>query len=95
MDTTNVSFPFTFSADPIWLAEAFKVVGNTDQVDRVTCQQIADESGMKLPRWLMKDPTRRVARGIYAVPELLLYAAKQKETFECVRSKKKPKIKIL
>ena len=58
---------------------AFKTGYNGDTIDRVGCQQVADESGSKLPRWLMKDPLRRVARGVYAVPELQLFAAQQKE----------------
>lgn len=79
MDMTQVSFPYTFPADPKWLDAAFKTGYNGDTIDRVGCQQVADESGSKLPRWLMKDPLRRVARGVYAVPELQLFAAQQKE----------------
>lgn len=31
---------------------------------------ICDESGLTYPRWLAKDPDRRLSRGKYAFPEL-------------------------
>ena len=41
-----------------------------DTLTRADCLAIRDKTGEKLPRWLMKDDTRRSGRGAYAFPEL-------------------------
>ena len=41
-----------------------------DTLSRQDCLTIRESTGEKLPRWLMKDDTRRAGRGMYSFPEL-------------------------
>jgi len=70
VDPNNVSFPYTHQADPIWIAAAQESGFTSNVISREDCIKVREKSGLRLPRWLMKDPTRRVARGLYACPEL-------------------------
>lgn len=80
LNLNSVSFPYTFPADPDWLEAAFKAGHNGDTITRAECQQVSDHDGCKLPRWLMKDLSRRLKRGVYSVPELKLFAVAQTQT---------------
>lgn len=80
LNLNSVSFPYTFPADPDWLQAAFKAGHNGDTITRAECQQVSDHDGCKLPRWLMKDLSRRLKRGVYSVPELKLFAVSQTQT---------------
>lgn len=42
-----------------------------DTLSRVDCLAIREQTGEKLPRWLMKDDARRTGRGSYSFPELM------------------------
>ena len=42
-----------------------------DELSRADCLVIREQTGEKLPRWLMKDTTRRTGRGSYSFPELM------------------------
>ena len=75
---TSVSFPYTNPADPAWIAAAVDSGFSGPSLSREDCLRIRDKTGMKLPRWLMKDPTRRINRGLYACPELELAATQKK-----------------
>ena len=72
VDLNNVSFPYTHQADPAWVTAAQNCGFVNNTISREDCIKVREKSGMRLPRWLMKDPTRRVARGLYACPELTL-----------------------
>jgi hypothetical protein len=41
-----------------------------DSLTRADCLAIREKTGEKLPRWLMKDDSRRTGRGAYSFPEL-------------------------
>ena len=41
-----------------------------DTLTRADCLLIREKTGEKLPRWLMKDDSRRTGRGGYSFPEL-------------------------
>ena len=41
-----------------------------DTLTRADCLAIREKTGEKLPRWLMKDDSRRMGRGKYSFPEL-------------------------
>jgi len=69
-----VSFPYTHPADEEWLRNAVSVGFDCTSISRDACIEIREKTGAKLPRWLMKDPSRRIARGLYACPELHLFA---------------------
>lgn len=43
---------------------------NRTNLTRTEVYEICDESGLPYPRWLAKDPDRRLSRGKYAFPEL-------------------------
>lgn len=66
----NVSFPYTHQADPVWVKAAQDSGFTSNTISREDCIKVREKTGQRLPRWLMKDPTRRVARGLYACPEL-------------------------
>jgi len=73
METTK---QFLFTADPKWLelAQEHQIEPTNDGwISRTQCLHLSELSGIKLPRWLMKDPSRRVpnVRGQYLCPELL------------------------
>jgi hypothetical protein len=77
MQPNQVVFPYTNKADDEWLAHAFRSGYSGNSLMREDCLNISKKTGCTLPRWLMKDPTRRITRGCYACPELELYAKSQ------------------
>lgn len=64
--------PNPIPADPAYI-EAVWVsgFGNKDFLTRAECVAIRTKTGMRLPRWLMKDPARRLERGKYYCPEII------------------------
>lgn len=74
---TNMTAPnntptFTHTTDPAYIKAAVAAgFGNKDTLTRAECIVIRTKTGMRLPRWLMKDPARRKDRGTYYCPELL------------------------
>ena len=54
-------------------------LGFRDHLTRTDCVTIRAKTGFRLPRWLMKDPARRLERGVYALPELLERSEKPDE----------------
>ena len=44
--------------------------GGRDNLTRKEVYSICDSTGIVYPRWLAKNPDRRLARGIFAFPEL-------------------------
>lgn len=44
--------------------------GCKDWLTRGECCKIRESTGLRLPRWLLKDPARRLDRGVYFIPEL-------------------------
>lgn len=75
----NVSFPYTNQADDVWIKAAQDCGFCSNTISRDECIKVRELTGQRLPRWLMKDPTRRVARGLYACPELT-FGIKQTKT---------------
>jgi hypothetical protein len=67
---SNSTSPYSTVADPAWVAAAKCAGYGGDSLTREACIDIANKSGLRLPRWLMKDPLRRLGRGKYAIPEL-------------------------
>lgn len=72
------SDPQPLKACKTYLVQANSVgFGDRDFLTRADCKairiNIANGVGRlsPLPRWLMKDPARRIARGVYFVPELV------------------------
>lgn len=74
VDVNNVSFPYTHQADPDWIAAAYAAGLRGNTISREDAIKVRETTLLKLPRWLMKDPTRRISRGVYACPELELFA---------------------
>jgi hypothetical protein len=70
IDQGNISYPYTEKADPNWIAAAIKAGFTGTSLTREQCIIIHRQSGLGLPRWLMKDSSRRLSRGVYACPEL-------------------------
>lgn len=70
----QVSFPYTNQADPEWIRAAFNCGFRGSILTRQNCMSVQTQTLLPLPRWLMKDETRRLGRGEYACPELDLYA---------------------
>ena len=66
----NSSSPYAQVADPAWVTAAQACGFYNDYLTRDECLHISKKSGLHLPRWLMKDPLRRLGRGKYAIPEL-------------------------
>ena len=59
-------------ADPEYIKAAIACgFGTKDTLSRIDCIVIRTKTGLRLPRWLMKDPARRQVRGVYHCPELL------------------------
>lgn len=59
-------------ADPAYIAAAWECgFGNKDFLTRSECVAIRAKKGLRLPRWLMKDPARRLERGKYFCPEII------------------------
>ena len=73
-NTPNTS-PITVThgkVDPEYIKAAIACgFGTKDTLTRIDCIVIRTKTGLRLPRWLMKDPTRRRERGVYHCPELL------------------------
>jgi len=44
--------------------------GNRDSLTRKEVYSICEVTGIVYPRWLAKNPDRRMARGVFAFPEL-------------------------
>ena len=44
--------------------------GNRDNLTRKEVYSICEVTGIVYPRWLAKNPDRRMARGVFAFPEL-------------------------
>ena len=72
--------PQPLKACKTYLVQANSVgFGDRDFLTRADCKairiNITKGIGMiqPLPRWLMKDPARRIARGVYFVPELVCF----------------------
>jgi hypothetical protein len=62
---------FLFKADPAYIKAAIECgFGAKDTISRAECLAIRAKTGLRLPRWLMKDPARRTERGTYHCPEL-------------------------
>ncbi len=72
-NVNNTSFPYTMSADPIWIAAAQGCGFTGNSLTRDDCIIVREKTGHKLPRWLMKDSSRRIGRGMYACPELEVF----------------------
>lgn len=66
------SFPYTEDADPDWIKAAKELGLKTPTITRADCMMVREKTGMRLPRWLMRDPSRRLSRGTYACPELTI-----------------------
>lgn len=66
----NSVSPYAQVADPAWVTAAREAGYTNDYLTREECLNISEKSGLRLPRWLMKDPLRRLGRGRYAIPEL-------------------------
>lgn len=73
----NASSLYAHQAEPEWLEAAVKSGFSGDSLSREDCLAIRKNTNAKLPRWLMKDPMRRIGRGMYAIPELSAYAAQK------------------
>ena len=77
MTTPNNASPtaltYAFKADPAYIKAAIECgFGGKPTLSRAECLAIRAKTGLRLPRWLMKDLTRRVReRGTYYCPELL------------------------
>lgn len=64
--------PNPLPADPAYIAAAWECgFGNKDFLTRSECVAIRTKKGLRLPRWLMKDPARRLERGKYYCPEII------------------------
>jgi hypothetical protein len=64
--------PNPLAADPAYIAAAWECgFGNKDFLTRSECVAIRAKKGLRLPRWLMKDPARRLERGKYFCPEII------------------------
>lgn len=62
---------FAHPADPAYIKAAIECgFGAKDTLTRAECLAIRAKTGLRLPRWLMKDPARRHERGTYFCPEL-------------------------
>lgn len=74
METNAVKTQFTCPADPEWIAAA-KEFGispfDGGWISRSQCILLRDQKNIPLPRWLMKDLSRRSSgmRGQYFCPE--------------------------
>ena len=56
---------------PAYIASARQAGYNQDTLTRAECLDIREKTGASLPRWLMKDDSRRVSKGVYSIPELV------------------------
>ena len=78
---TNTNTTFTHTADPAYIKAAIECgFGAKDTLTRSECLAIRAKTGLRLPRWLMKDPARRHERGSYYLPELLADEANANNT---------------
>lgn len=79
VEIDDVSFPYTMQADAAWVTAAQAAGFTKNTITREECIKVREVSGLRLPRWLMKDPSRRISRGYYACPELT-FGIKQTKT---------------
>lgn len=71
-NTSPTALTYAFKADPAYIKAAIECgFGAKMTLSRAECLAIRAKTGLRLPRWLMKDPTRRQDRGTYYCPELL------------------------
>jgi hypothetical protein len=75
---SNSSSVYTHDADPDWIQAAYNNGVQGATMSRVECIAVSRSSGIKMPRWLMKCPSRRLGRGLYALPELAVYSSNQR-----------------
>lgn len=54
----------------LFLDAAISCGCTTDLISRKMLINIRKQTGQRLPRWLMKDPSRRRSRGLYYCPEI-------------------------
>jgi hypothetical protein len=81
MNTINATIPAAYLR---WVDAAIATGVTTDLITRKQALKIKRDTGARLPRWLMKDPSRRRGRGAYSCPEITerikeLEAAKTKQ----------------
>jgi hypothetical protein len=67
MNTLNATIP---SAYLRWVDAAIASGVTTDLITRKQALKIKRDTGARLPRWLMKDSSRRRGRGTYSCPEI-------------------------
>ena len=67
MNTLNATIP---AANLKWIDAAIASGCTTDLITRKQALKIKRDTGARLPRWLMKDASRRRGRGTYACPEI-------------------------
>lgn len=71
-NASPTALTYAFKADPAYIKAAIECgFGAKMTLSRAECLAIRAKTGLRLPRWLMKDPTRRQDRGTYYCPELL------------------------
>ena len=71
-NASPTALTYAFKADPAYIKAAIECgFGAKDTLSRAECLAIRAKTGLRLPRWLMKDPLRRFDRGTYHCPELL------------------------
>ena len=71
-NSSPTALTYAFKADPAYIKAAIECgFGAKQTLSRAECLVIRAKTGLRLPRWLMKDPLRRFDRGTYHCPELL------------------------
>ena len=67
MNTLNATIPAAYLK---WVDAAIAAGFTSDIITRKQALKVKQTTGQRLPRWLMKDASRRRGRGAYACPEI-------------------------
>jgi hypothetical protein len=67
MNTLNATIPAAYLK---WVDAAIAAGFTSDIITRKQALKIKQSTGARLPRWLMKDASRRRGRGAYSCPEI-------------------------
>jgi hypothetical protein len=67
MNTLNATIPAAYLK---WVDAAIAAGFTSDLISRKQALKVKQATGARLPRWLMKDPSRRRGRGNYSCPEI-------------------------